>query len=176
MIFIKYIFVFLILTNTVNAKNIATFKLSYVLENLNSYLEFKKILSLKKDEIFNDLKTQEENLILKKKEIEDSRILLSDEEYQRNVYLYNDQNSIFNKKVDKSNEFLNSNIEYNEKILFDEIQKIVKEISINNNFDIVLSDNQYFLSSSDIDISELIIKEMNKKNIKLKILKFEQNE
>ena len=55
----------------------------------------------------------------------------------------------------------------NEKIIFIEISNIVKQIAVENSIDLVLSDEQYYLVSDKIDISEQIIMYINEKDLKL---------
>ena len=77
---------------------------------------------------------------------------------------------IFTKKVDTINIYLQENIEYNEKILLEEISKIVTNIISDANISLVFNENQYFISSVDLDISNLVIDELNKKKLNLKII------
>ena len=39
-----------------------------------------------------------------------------------------------------------------------------------NHIDLVFADNQYFISSMDIDISDLIIQDLNKRELNLEII------
>ena len=47
-------------------------------------------------------------------------------------------------------------------IILNEISIIVKNIAIENKIDLVFSDNQYYLSTDSIDISNIIIEKLNK--------------
>ena len=51
-----------------------------------------------------------------------------------------------------------------------QIIEISKVISTNNNFHIVLTEDNYFIASDNYDITNLIIEKLNLINIKLKII------
>ena len=62
------------------------------------------------------------------------------------------------------------NIEKNKEIVINEIIEITKTLSRNNNFDIILNEDQYFLASDDVDISKQIIEILNKKKLDLEVI------
>ena len=51
-----------------------------------------------------------------------------------------------------------------------EIIEITKILSLNNNFNIILNEDQYFIASDNIDISNQILEMLNKKKLDLKII------
>ena len=103
----------------------------------------------------------------------DSKILLSESEYSAELYQFNERKKIFELKVNNLNNYLKENIELNEKKILKEIIKIAKKIALEKDIDIVFADDQYFLSSDNIDISEQIYKDLNNINIILKLSKYE---
>ena len=48
--------------------------------------------------------------------------------------------------------------------------QIDKDISINNKIDLVLNEDQYFISSENNDISQLVLHKLNDKKLNLQIL------
>ena len=64
------------------------------------------------------------------------------------------------------------NIDKNKEIVINEIIEITKTLSRNNNFDIILNEDQYFLASDDVDISKQIIEILNKKKLNLEVTEF----
>jgi Skp family chaperone for outer membrane proteins len=69
--------------------------------------------------------------------------------------------------IDGINTNISTNIENNEKIINNLIIDISKNISENNEIDLILTEGQYFISSSSIDISNEILISLDKRNIKL---------
>ena len=59
-------------------------------------------------------------------------------------------------------------IESNKDIILAKILEILKEISIKNQYDIILSEDNYFIASDNIDISEIVIKKLNSISTELK--------
>lgn len=158
---------FIFYSFNVYSEKIATFKFSYILNNINSYNNFLNELDIIKKKRFDILKNEESILVEKKRKIEDSKILITETEYLKNINEFENERNKFEKKVNEFNTFLNENIKNNEKIIFIEISNIVKQIAVENSIDLVLSDEQYYLVSDKIDISEQIIMYINEKDLKL---------
>ena len=156
-----------------NAQNIATFKFSIIIENLQVYKDFNTQLEEFKKKKFDQLKNEETLLINIKKEIEESKILLSEIEYKSRISKFEEKRNNFQKKVNKLNNYLNENIEINEEKILKEIVNIVKIIATENNIDIIFADDQYFLSTDNIDISGQIYNKLNNLNIILELNKYE---
>ena len=171
-ILLFFIFFILISYNTY-AINIAVFQYSLILDNSNQYKEFQKELNIFKEKTYNDLKKEEEQLLMKKKEIEDSRVVLTTSEFEKRISDYNIEKNNFESKIDHYNNYIQSNIEFNENIILKEVLKIVENIAIENKIGLVLNENQYALSSDDINISNIIIQKLNKINIVLNLKDFE---
>jgi len=76
----------------------------------------------------------------------------------------------FQSKIDKYNINIQNNLDQNEQLILNEISTIVQEIAQNQNLLLIFSDKQYYISSLDIDISDSIINELNKRNLNLKLL------
>ena len=155
------------------AQNIATFKFSLIIENLQVYKDFNTQLEEFKKKKFDQLKNEETLLINIKKEIEESKILLSEIEYKSRISKFEEKRNNFQKKVNKLNNYLNENIKINEEKILKEIVNIVEIIATENNIDIIFSDDQYFLSSDNIDISGQIYNMLNNLNIVLELNKYE---
>ena len=62
------------------------------------------------------------------------------------------------------------NIEKNKEIVINEIIEITKMLSRDKNFDIILNEDQYFLASDGVDISNQIIEILNKKKLNLEVI------
>ena len=80
---------------------------------------------------------------------------------------------MFENKVNKLNNYLQENIELNENKILKQIVDIVRSIAIENNIDIILFEEQYFLASDSVDISEQIYKKLKSIDITLQLEKYE---
>ena len=168
-------FIFLILnflSFTIYAETITTIKLSYLIQNSIQYISFLEKLESEKNIFYNTLRKEEKILEERKIKIEDSKMLFNEEEVKNQILIYNEDIKLYQEKINKYNNFLNDNIEINQKILIDEIFLIVKDISIENNIDLVFNEDQYFISNENIDISELVLIKLNNKKFDLNIIHY----
>ena len=171
--YITLVILFCFLAFDVNSQKIATFQFALIIENLESYKDFKNQLNKFKEKKFSELNKEEKLLVSKKEELEDSKIILNEIKYLSKVSEFNEQKKIFEQKVNNLNNYLKENIETNENKILKEIVNIIRKISIENGIDIVFSDEQYFLTSDTIDISGQIYNDLNKLNIILKLSEYE---
>ena len=155
---------------SVNSTEIATFKISYVIDNSLEFDKFIDKLDTLKTKMQNELLEDENELIEKKNKIEESKIIFSESEYNQQIEDYNILANSFKEKFDEFNNHINMNIEKNKEIVINEIIEITKILSLNKNFDIILNEDQYFLASEDVDISKQIIEILNKKKLNLEVI------
>ena len=168
----KFIILFILccLSNTILAERISTIKLSYLIENSIEYQSFIEKLELKKQTLFKYLQEDEKNLEDRKIEIDESKLLLSEQEYNKLITIFNEEVKFYQDKIEKYNVLLETNININQKKIIDEIYLLVKDISINNKIDLVLNEDQYFISSESNDISQLVLNKLNNKKLNLEII------
>ena len=152
------------------ATEIATFKISYVIDNSLEFDKFINKLDALKNKMQNELLEDENKLIEKKNKIEESKIIFSESEYNQQIDDYNILANSFKEKFAEFNNHINMNIERNKEIVINEIIEITKILSRNKNFDIILNEDQYFLASDDVDISKHIIEILNKKKLNLEVI------
>ena len=165
--------IFCLVAFNVYAQKIATFKFAFILENLPAYNDFITHINDFKKKRFEELRKQEELLIIKKKEIDDSEVLLSKNEYLSIITEFNESKDNFENSVNKLNNYLKENIELTEKKILNEIANIIKEIATENSLDIVFFDEQYFLASDSMDISDQISNNLNNLKIILQLTPYE---
>ena len=89
---------------------------------------------------------------------------------EKKIDEYNKKFSFYKSDVDEFNSFINNNLKHNKTLIIDNIGNISKKISSQNNIDIIIESESYFLASESIDISQLIIDELNKNKIIFEIL------
>ena len=155
---------------SVDSTEIATFKISYVIDNSLEFNKFIDKLDVLKNTMQNELLEDENKLIEKKNKIEESKIIFSESEYNQQIEDYNILTNSFKEKFSEFNNHINMNIEKNKEIVINEIIEITKILSRNKNFDIILNEDQYFLASDNVDISKQIIEILNKKKLDLVVI------
>ena len=160
------IFIFFILySSNVYSSNIAVINLEFIFNEINQYKIFIEKVELYKKKTESNLKIKEKELINQNKEIESSSLILNDKEMNQLIETYQLNLSNFQKNINKHNLVINSNIDKQKNYILNEIANICKKVSLEKNFDIILTQNNYFLSSEKIDISNIVIDELNKLNL-----------
>ena len=163
--FFLYILIFFFKSNIIFSNEIATINIEYILENNLVYSKYIDDLSIIKSKIDKLLLDEEQKLLSEKKEIEDLSNILKSEEIDNKILLYNQNVNNFSLKVDSINKLINKNIEDNKMIIMKIIYEISKNISIENNYLFILSEQNYFIASEKIDISDIIINRLKEKNL-----------
>ena len=167
--FIIFIIIFIFSTN-LSALNLATINIAYILEKSLSYNNFLDELSIKKLELQNTLNIKETKLEKLKQDIDSSKLIISEDELSIMISNYNDQLKILDQEVKKINLFFSKNIEGNKNIIIKQIISYIENISVKSDIDMILTEEQYFMSSKKIDISNQIVDLINNDIILLKII------
>ncbi len=159
-----------IFSTNVLALNLATINIAYILEKSISYNNFLDELSIKKLELQDTLVLKETELEKLKQDIDNAKLIISEDELNIMISNYNDQLKILDQEVKKINLFFSKNIENNKNIIIKQIISYIENISNESNIDIILTEEQYFMSSKKIDISDQIINLINNDIIILNIV------
>jgi len=167
---ILYFIIFSIVSFTLIAGNIATIKISYIINNSNEFKIFLNDLDSIKSKFQSELEMIENELSNKKNNIEESKGILSDSEYDKLVFEFNNEAKKFDEKINNYEKIINLNIEKNKELILIAISNIVKEMSHQNNLDLIINEDQYFISSNKIDISKEVLDMLNNKELNLKII------
>ena len=149
------------------ALNIATLNLQFIFTNSQSYNVFLNELNIYKQKQEKIIKDRESILINQKEELESLKLIANETEVLLKTDEYNKSLKKLMEFIDGINTNISTNIENNEKIINNLIIDISKNISENNEIDLILTEGQYFISSSSIDISNEILISLDKRNIKL---------
>ena len=161
--------IFFIFSTNLSAINIATINIAYILEKSSSYNNFLDELTKKKLELQNALNIKEKDLTKLKQEIDNSKLIVNEDELNLMISNYNNKLKILDEEVNEINLFFSKNIEINKKKIIKQIINYIEKISIKSNIDIIFTEEQYFMSSKKIDISNEIITLINDDMIILKI-------
>ena len=161
-------FFFILLFNTsIYSNNFATVDLDLILNKSISYQVFiDKINDFIKKE---SLEFQANEIILTKNkaDIESKKSILNENDFNNLISNYNMQLNIYQNNIANFNSLVDQNIETNKTIIIDKIVEILKKISIQNDYDFILTNNDYLLAKNKFDISNLVINKLNEYNILL---------
>ena len=119
--------------------------------------------------IKNDQKSHIEKFNIIEKELQkeliqinDSKMILENEEIDKLFSIYNQNLNNFNLKIDRFNNHYDKQISLLKKNILNKALEILQNYSIENKIDLILDSNNYILSSNSINITNLIFKELNK--------------
>ena len=120
-----------------------------------------------------ELKEIELNQILK--DIEDSKLILNQEEINLKINNYNNEFSKFSIHVEDFNiHYQNQVIKIRQQVL-NEIVLLLENYAIDNSLELILDSTSYLIASNSIDITEIINKQLSKKNVTLDYEIFKKN-
>ena len=161
-----FFFIFLINTN-IYAINIATVDLDLILNKSFSYQTFINIINEFIDIETLKFKSNETILQKNKADIESKQNILNESEFNKLISNYNDQLNIYQNNINNFNLLIDENIEVNKKIIIKKIVEILKEISIQDNYDLILTSNNFLLAHNKFDISNQVIIKLDEYKILL---------
>ena len=155
-----------------SATNIRVVNLQEIINN-NKIIE-SLIIKIENDQKNYLEKFKDTELLLQSelKRINELKLILNENQLQKEIINYNENLNKFNNEVNTFNSFYESQVKDLKDKIFSIITNILKKYSLDNDVDLILDSNNYILSSNSINISELVINELNKENIEVNFEKF----
>ena len=124
---------------------------------------------------FDDFEIKENELKEKFKDLESSKLILSENEINLQIDEYNKQIQDFTKLVDDFNIHYENQLINIKETIFREIIIILEKYATDNKIDLVLDSTSYLIASNSLDITDNIKKELEKLNLQLEYINFETN-
>ena len=155
-----FLFFFLFSFNTY-AENIATIDFNKIFTESISYNNFLKKMNKYKETKMKEFQDIEKKLLQEKDEIDEEKIILSNDEFNKKISIHQNKVREYQKKVDKINqEMFNKN--ENAKILIkNDVIKISQKIAIDSDITIIFDASNYVIAVKTIDLTEKIIEILN---------------
>ena len=145
---------------------------------INENMYYKKFMEeIEKNQISetNELNLIEKEIVDLQNEIEQSKLILDQNEINKLIEDYNIKLNKFNILIESYNLHYQNEIINKRKIVLKEIIVLVEKFAKDNNIDIVLDSNNYLVASNSINITEDIELKLKNLELKLDLKKFEQN-
>ena len=128
------------------------------------------ILKLKQKKIFKILN----KIFLKiKSELEESKLILSNDEFNLKKEEYYKEVSKFEESVSKFNNHYENEIIKIKNIIFGRITELVQDHASKNGIELIIEKNQYLIAADTININEIIFEKLNKSKIELNFAIYE---
>ena len=110
-----------------------------------------------------------------KKEIEESKILLSENEFNKMIDDYNDKVSKFSSTVEEFNLHYKQQILNIRKSILEEIIVLVEKYAKNNKVDLIIDSTSYLIASNALNITNIIKNKLDDINLELDFENFKEN-
>ena len=166
-IFFVIIFLLIILSKPIQSNNLAVIDIESIVNKNNEYIEL--IKNIEKDKFNHKLKLQEKELEIQGeyKNIQDSKIILNEEEYVKLINEYNIKLNNFNEEIKIFNNHYESQVSKYRDLIINKTLNIIKEYALSNELDLILDSKNYIMASNSINITEVVLKKVN--NLKIDI-------
>ena len=156
-------------------QTIAVVNIQKIIDNNSQYVDILKEIENSQTKYFDDFEIKENELKEKLKDLESSKLILSENEINNQIDGYNKELNVFTNSVDVFNfHYQNQIINIREKIL-KEIISLLEKYALNNKIDLILDSTTYLIASNSLDITNNINEELRKINLKLEYENFEKN-
>ena len=174
---VYYIFFYITVSFSYNAfgQTIGVVNIQFLIDNNLKYDE--KIKEIKKiqEKYSEDFKFEENELKNKLVEIENSKLILSENEINLLIDDYNNQLSKFTLLIDEFNLHYQNQIIIMRESILKEIIVLLQKYATINNIDLIFDSTSYLIASNSLDITENINEELQKIELKLEYKNFEKN-
>ena len=157
------------------SQTIAVVNIQSLIDKNKSYLELLQNIDSNQKKYLKKFEIEENQLQLKLKNIEDSKLILNENEINIKINEYNNQLSEFTIMIENFNSHYQNQIINIREFLLIEIIKLLENYANNNNIDLILDSTNYLIASNSLDITTQINNELKNLNFTLEYKDFEKN-
>ena len=175
LIYIIIFFFINIITSITFAQTIAIVNVQSLIDNNIIYKKTLKDIESTQQKYLKNFDTKENELKTKLKDIEEGKLILSDEEINFQIENYNNELSKFTTLIEEFNLHYQNQIINIKEVILKEILKLLEKYAIENRIDIILDSTTYLIASNSLDITNNINEELEKLNLNLEYKDFEKN-
>ena len=168
-------FILIFIPKFLFSTNIVVINIEKLIDNNENYKKF--IIKINENQKNNSKKLSEKEIELEKlfKKIEDSRIILSNEEINLLIENYNQELEKFNDIVENFNNHYQKEITNIRRIVLQEIIVLAEKYAKDNNIELILDSTSYLIASNAIDITNVIEQKLDNINLELEFEGFEEH-
>ena len=157
-----------LLSQSIQSQKIVVINLEYIINNSNQYQEIIKKILIAQELKKNNFEKEEETIKSKKNEIENSKLILSKDEFKLKVDEYNKILSNFKDSIDEFNFYYDNQILKIRNQILEKIVKLLEKYAIENKIDLIFDNKNYIIASNSIDITDIILIELDTLDLNLK--------
>ena len=174
---LRLLFLFFLIFKSQNvfSNNIAVIDIEDIINNNKLNFEtLKKIENSQKIDS-NFIKDEEQILEELLKEIDESKLLLSENETNKLINEYNIKFNEFSVKIKEFNDHFQNQIIEIRKVILQEVIVLSEKYAKKNNIDLVIDSTSYLIASNEINMTNIIKEELSRITLKLEFKNFEKN-
>ena len=162
-------------SNASLSANLAVIDIEYIIDTNKQYKDIIEEIDI--DQNKNTIFLQEIESKLDKlfDEIENSKLLLDQNELNKLINKYNKELNHFNDMVEKINIHYQQQIANIRKVILQEIIVLAEKYAKDNNIDIILDSTSYIIASNKLNITNLLKEEIGNIKLNLEFVNFEKN-
>ena len=165
----------LLLPKFIFAQIIAVVNVQFLIDNNINYIAIIDKIENNQKKFQKKFENKENELKKLLDEIEESKLILNENEINIKIDKYNEKVTNYTNLLDEFNiHYQNEIIKIREKI-FKQIIVLLEKYAIKNNVDLIIDSANYLIASNSIEITDNINNELKKINIKLEYKDFENN-
>ena len=157
------------------SQTIAIVNVQFLIDENAIYQKILKDIEINQEKYLKDFNIMENELIIKLNEIEESKLILSEEEINIKIENYNNNLSQFSTLIEEFNIHYENEIIKIREMILKEILKLLEKYALENNVDLILDSTSYLIASNSLDITIDINSELEKLNLNLEYKDFEKN-
>ncbi len=172
---IFFLIIIFIINIKVYAQTIATVNIQLLIDNNEKYKDVLKEIDKSQQTYIENFKIKEKELSRMLSDIENSKVILDENEINLKIEKYNNDLSEFNILIEKFNLHYQNEIINIRETLLKQIIILLEKYAILNNIDLILDSTSYLIASNSLDITTFITNELKNININLNYKNFEKN-
>ena len=166
-----YIILFILFSNNLIASSFATVNFEKIFSNSKAFQKYLSNIEKFKKKETKKIEKIEKGLLSAKTKLDESQFILSKDNFEKELKLYENNVIEYQDQIKNINEKIFNNIENAKSFLSNEIIIILQNYAIDNSIEIIFDENNYIVAIKDIDITNIVIKEVNLKVKEISIKK-----
>ena len=170
------IFIYIFFSSkVVFAQTIAVVNIQLLIDNNFYYKEIMKDMEINQKKYLEKFQIKEKELSDKLKDLEQSKLMLNENEINTQIDIYNKEFTAFSLTVEEFNLHYQNQVINIKEIILKEIFILLEKYAIENQVDLILDSASYLIASNSIDITDTINEKLQNINLKLEYTNFEKN-
>lgn len=165
--------IFLFFSSNGYTTNVVVIDVNFLINNSNQFAEITKKINNSQIDFKKKFKNIEEILYKKKEELEDLKLILSEEEFNLKKNEYYVEVDKFEMDVSDFNLHYEREIINIKNIIFAELSNLLTQYANENAIELIIDKNQYLIASEKINITEKMLIKLNDSKIDLSFKEYE---